>query len=44
LVILVLKETFGEQGVIDGGSVLIVALCQGQRAGNLALDPDFGAR
>jgi hypothetical protein len=41
LVILVLREAFGEQSVIDGGSVLTVALCQGQRAGKLALVPRF---
>jgi hypothetical protein len=39
-----LKEPFGEQGVIGGGYVLTVALCQGKHVGKLALSLDFGAR
>jgi hypothetical protein len=39
-----LDAAFGGQSVIDGGVILLAALCQGKCAWRLALEPDFGAR
>jgi hypothetical protein len=41
---MLLRDAFGEQGMIDEESVLTVPLCRGERAGKLAVNPDFGAR